>query len=136
MATLVYRNAYFWLNGVDYSSDVSDLSLTYAAEMLDETAMGDDTRIRKGGLKTWQIDATAHQDFTAGHVGSALFALVGSTTCVEIRPQNVCTTAINPSFSGIAILQNFPSQAGAVGTLLDSKFTLMSAGTLNRASSS
>lgn len=136
MATIVYRNAYIWINNVDYSADISDAALTYSAEMLDETAMGDDTRIKKGGLKNWSLDITAHQDFSATHVGANLFALVGTTTCFEIRPLNSCSTAINPSFTGIAILENFPPLGGGVGSLLDTKFTLQSAGTLSRASSS
>jgi hypothetical protein len=136
VATIVYRNAYVWINGVDYSADMAEVSLTYSAEMLDETAMGDDTRIRKGGLKVWSMDFSAHQDFSSAHVGANLFALVGTTTCIELRAQNTCTTAINPSFSGIAILENFPPLGGGVGSLLDTKFSMQSAGTLSRASSS
>jgi len=136
VATVIYRNAFFWLNGVDYSADIADLALNYSSEMVDETAMGDDTRIRKGALKTWNLVAKAHQDFTATHVGANLFSLVGSTTCFELRPLNSCTTAINPSFSGIGILENAPPVAGGVGSLLDMSFTIVSAGTLTRASSS
>jgi hypothetical protein len=136
MATIVYRNAYFWVNGVDYSSDTSELTLNYKAEMLDETAFGDDTRIKKGGLKVWDLSAKFHQDFSSAHVGSALFALVGTTTCVEMRPLNSCSTQINPSFTGIAILESFPPMAGAVGSLLDVSAAFQSAGTLSRASSS
>lgn len=138
MATIVYRNAYFWVNGVDYSADTADLTLNYKAEMLDETAMGDDTRIRKGGLKTWDISAKFHQDFTASHVGNfnGLWALVGTTTCIEMRPQNVCSTISNPSFFGIGILEAAPPMAGAVGSLLDMQATWQSASTLSRASSS
>jgi hypothetical protein len=136
MATIVYRNAYFWVNGVDYASDVAELTLNYKAEMLDETAMGDDTRIKKGGLKVWDVQAKFHQDFSAAHIGSAFFALVGTTTCIELRPQNTCTTVINPSFSGIAILETWNPMSGAVGSLLDTMAPFQAAGTLSRASSS
>lgn len=136
MATVVWRNAFFALNGVDYSDQIESLSLDYSAEMLDETAMGDDTRIMKGGLKNWSIEVNAHQDFGAGKTGANLFSLVGTTTCVEIRPLNSCSTAINPIFSGIAVLESFPPVGGSVGDLLDVPFSLQSAGTLNRASSS
>lgn len=136
MATVVYRNAYVWINGVDYSADIEQADLNYSSELLDETAMGDDTRIMKGGLKKWSLALTAHQDFSAAHVGAALFALVGTTTCIEVRPLNSCTTQINPSFSGIGILDGFPPMAGAVGSLLNTKFAIQNAGTLSRASSS
>jgi hypothetical protein len=101
--------------------------------------MGDDTRIKKGGLKVWDVQAKFHQDYTAGHVGQSLtglWSLVGTTTCIEMRPQNVCATQVNPSFWGIAILESFPPQSGAVGSLLDVSAAFQSAGTLTRASSS
>jgi hypothetical protein len=136
MATIVYRNCYFWVNGVDYSADTADCTLNYKAEMLDETAMGDDTRIKKGGLKVWDVSAKFHQDYTSGHVGQAvtgLWSLVGTTTCIELRPQNACSTLINPQFFGVAILESFPPMAGGVGSLLDISAAFQSAGTLSKA---
>ena len=125
-----------WINNVDYASNVESLGLDYGAEMLDETAMGDDTRINKGGLKTWSVSVNAHQDFAAAQVGANLFALVGTTVCFEIRPENSCSTAINPSYYAIGILENAPPVGGGVGSLLDTAFAIQSAGTLSRASSS
>lgn len=136
MATVVYRNAFFQVNATDLSNDVSELTLNYSSEMLDETAMGDDTRIRKGGLKDWSVEATFHQDFAASQVDATLFSLVGTTTCIELRPVNACSSANNPIFSGIAVLESYPPMGGAVGSLLDTRATFQSAGSLNRASSS
>jgi len=79
MATLVYTNAKIEINGTDLSAHASEVGLNYASEMQDETAMGDDTRVRKGGLKDWSIDVTWHQDFAAGAVDATLFSLVGTT---------------------------------------------------------
>jgi len=55
---------------VDLSGDHNKLALSYGAEMLDETAWGDDTRISKAGLLTvgavhegfWQCDGTSAVD--------------------------------------------------------------------------
>jgi hypothetical protein len=135
MATLVYTNAKFEVNGVDLSANASEVGLNYASEMQDETAMGDDTRIRKGGLKDWSVDVTFHQDFAANKVDATLFSIVGTTVCVEIRPQNICSTSINPIYSGIAIVESYNPLGGAVGALLDAPVTFQSAGTLSRASS-
>ena len=90
MATLVYTNAFIQINAVDLSAHASEVSLNYASEMQDETAMGDSTRVRKGGLKDWSVDVTWHQDFAAGAVDATLFSLVGTTVCMEMRPQNIC----------------------------------------------
>jgi|TARA_R110000824_G_scaffold260399_1_gene449050 hypothetical protein len=136
MATLVYTNAKIEINGVNLSAHASEVGLNFASEMQDETAMGDDTRVRKGGLKDWSIDVTWHQDFAAGAVDATLFSLVGTTVCVELRPQNICSTAINPTYSGIACIESYNPVGGAVGALLDAPTTLQSAGSLSRASSS
>jgi hypothetical protein len=136
MATLVYTNAKFEINGTDLSSHASEVSLNYGSEMQDETAMGDDSRINKGGLKTWSVDVTFHQDFATAAVDQKLFSLVGTTVCFEIRPQNICSTAINPTYSAIGIIESYNPVSGSVGSLLDAPVTIQSAGTLSRASSS
>lgn len=125
-----------WINGVDLSAHCAEASLNYSSETLDETAFGDTTRINKGGLLNWSIDFRFHQDFAAAAVDATLFNLVGTTTCFELRPNNSCSTAINPSFTGIGIVSQYPPMSGAVGTLLDATVTLASAGALSRASSS
>jgi hypothetical protein len=133
MATVHFRNAYFWLNGVDLSSHFAELTLNYGSETLDETAFGDTVRTNKGGLITWSLSGRAHQDFGAGAVDATLFSLVGTTTCFELRPHNTCSTTINPRYDGIGVLSNYSPLGGAVGTLLDTPFELGAASTLNRA---
>jgi hypothetical protein len=133
MATQVYTNAFLQINAVNLSAHASEVSLNYASEMQDETAMGDDSRINKGGLKTWSVDVTFHQDYAAAAVDATLFSLVGTTVCVEVRPQNICSTAINPIFSGIGVIESYNPQGGSVGALLDAPVSIQSAGTLSRA---
>lgn len=135
MATIVWKNAFFAMNGTDYSSDVQELTLNYSAEMLDATVMGLNTRTNKGGLKNWSVEVTFLQNFASGRIGSALFALIGTTTCIEVRPDNSCSTAINPSYSGIGI-PDANGFGGAVGVLLPTQCTFQAAGDLSRASSS
>ena len=133
MATLVYTNAFIQIKAVDMSSHAESVGLNYASEMQDETAMGDSTRVRKGGLKDWSIDVNWHQNFAAGAVDATLFSLVGTTVCVEMRPQNICSTAINPIFSGIGVIESYNPMGGSVGALLDAPTTIQSAGDLSRA---
>lgn len=132
MPASIFRSPYFWMGGVDYSTDISEATLTYSAEMLDVTNMGADTRTKKGGLKTWSLACKTHEDFNVGKLGANLFALVGTTTCFEIRPFNTCTTGVNPSFSGIGTPNGAPPLAGAVGSVLDMAFTIENSGSLTR----
>lgn len=136
MATEVFTNALFWVNATDLSDHVAEVTLNYSSESLDETAMGDTTRIRKGGLKDWSMDVNFQQDFAAAKVDATLFSLMGTTACLMLRPKNSCSTGINPDFSGIGVLETYPPLGGAVGTLLMARATWRSASTLTRASSS
>lgn len=135
MATITWKNAFLAVNGVDYSSDVQELTLNYSSEMLDATVMGLNTRTHKGGLKNWSIETKFLQNFATGRIGSVLFALIGTTSCVEIRPDNSCSTAINPSYSGIGIADS-NGFGGAVGILLPTQCAWQAASDLSRASSS
>ncbi len=139
MATVVWTNAYLQVNATNLSSHVSEMTLNYSAEMLDETAMGDTNRVFKGGLKNWSLDVTFHQDFATGGPDATLFALVGTTSCIEVRPVNACSSANNPIYSATAVLDGYPPMGGAVGDLVDVSVTFQPGGTtpnLSRASSS
>lgn len=132
MSTLHFRNAKVEVNGTDLSDHVESVTINYSSEMLDETAMGDSSRIRKGGLKDWSIDVNFHQDFASGEVDATLFAIVGTTACLEVRPQNICSTTVNPIYSGIGVLESFNPVGGSVGSLLDAPATWQSASDLSR----
>mgnify|MGYP001603133600 CR=1 FL=1 len=132
MATVVWKNASFIVNAVDLSNDVSSMTLNYNSEALDATVMGFDTRIRKGGLFDWSMDITFLQDFAAAQVDATLFALVGATACVQIKPVNAAASATNPRFGGVAVLESYPPMTGAVGTLLQATVRFVSAGDLSR----
>lgn len=129
--SVVFRNAYIWIDANDLSAQCKDATLNYKSEMLDRTAMGDTTRNKRGGLFDWSIDLTFHQSF-ASSVDAVLFPLVGTSALLALRPLNSCTTAVNPSYSGVGCLESYPPLGGAVGTLLAPKATFMSAGALTR----
>jgi len=126
------RNAFLRVNSTDLSDHVESITINYSSEMLDETAMGDSTRIRKGGLKDWSIDVNFHQDLASGEVDATLFSIVGTTACLEVRPQNICSTVSNPRYSGIGILETYNPVGGSVGSLLDAPATWQSAADLDR----
>ena len=136
MATKVFSNGKFQLNAVDLSDHLVSATLNYSSEMLDETAHGDSTRISKGGLKNWTLESVLHQDYGAASVDATLFSILGTTACFELRPDNSCSTAINPTYSGVAILQEYPPVAGGVGELMRVTARFSPASALNRASSS
>jgi len=136
MSTKVLTNGKFQLNATDLSDHLVSVTLNRQSEMLDETAMGDSNRISKAGLLNWSLEAVLHQDYAAANVDALLFAIQGTTACFELRPDNTCSTAINPTYSGICILQEYSPVAGGVGELMRVTARFSPAGSLSRASSS
>ena len=136
MATTVLTDAFVSINGVDLSDHVKSVTLPYAAEMLDDTVMGDDTRSSKGGLKTWSITIEFLNDWAANEVDATLFPLVGATFTIIVRPVNTGgVSATNPNFTGTGILESYPPLGNPVGELATTSVTVQSAGALSRATS-
>ena len=134
MATRILSDAFVSCNAVDLSDHVQEVTLTYNAELLDDTAMGDDTRSRKGGLFDWSVSITFFADEASAKVQQTFFALVGATFAVLIRPDNSeGVGATNPNYTGTGILADIPLVAGAVGDLQMTPINIQAAGTLTRA---
>lgn len=132
MAALVWRDAFLSVDGVDLSDYVQELTLDYGAELLDATVMGDDTRVNKGGLKTWSVGVTFKQILTTAGPEDELFPLVGTSATVVIKPASAATTDSNPSYTGIACLETYTPGGGAVGVLHQATASFQCAGTLTR----
>lgn len=135
MSKIIDTNHYFWVNGFDLSSYADQVTVNYGSEMQDITTFGLQTRTFKGGLKTWSINVNFKYDNSTAGPEASLFALVGTTSCVEVRPVNACTSVNNPSYSGIATLDGIPQQ-GQVGTVITIASNFVASGALSRASSS
>ena len=135
MASFVLNDASVTINSVDLSDHVQSVTINYGAEMQDETAMSDDTRINKGGLKTWSMDIQFKQDHAASEVDATLFSLVGTTFTVAVRPTSSAVGSTNPSFTGTGCLESYNPVGGSVGDLATTSVTIQSAGTLSRSTS-
>jgi len=134
MATLIWTDAGVTVNAVDLSDHVRSVSVTYEAEMQDETAMSLDTRKNKPGLLNWSVDVEFNQDFAAGEVDATLFPLVGAAAfAIAIVPvAGSAESATNPTYEGNVVLESYGPVDGAVGDLAVVRATFRSAGTLSR----
>lgn len=135
MATLAFTNGFCSINGVDLSAFTRSVNINYSAELLDETNMGDDTRVNKGGLKNWSAEVEFNQDFAASSTDVSLFSLVGTTFTVIFRPTASAVSTTNPNFTGTGILESYNPLGNSVGDLATANITIQSAGTLSRATS-
>lgn len=131
----LFTNAKFQANAVDVSAYVTDISLNYGSESLDATTMAGTARKHKGGVTDWSFDITFLYDKSTSGPEANLFALVGTTACYEYRPINVCSSANNPTFSGVGTLTTL-NHGGAYGNLLSLTAKVEAYGAITRASSS
>jgi hypothetical protein len=120
MATMVYTDAFVSINSVDLSDHVKSVTLTYEAEVLDDTVMGTSgTRSAKPGLKNWTLEVNFLQDYAAASVDATLFPLVGAAAFpIKVRPvKGSAISSTNPEYQGNAILTSYPPLTGEVGAL-------------------
>lgn len=135
MASQVLTDAEFNWNSVDLSAYVKSVTVNYEAEMQDETAMGDTTRISLGGLKVWSMDVELLNDEASSAVAQTLFPDVGVQRTALVRPTSSAVGATNPNYTGTGILVSFSPVSGAVGDLNRGTIRIQSAGALSRATS-
>ena len=137
MSTLILDDAFVSIDGVDLSDHVKSVSLSYAGQMQDATAMGLDTLLNKGGIKEWSLSVEFLQDYASGKVDATLFDLVGAAAvAIIVRADNTAGVgATNPNYQGNAVLESYPPIAGGVGELAMASVELKCAGTLTRATS-
>lgn len=131
MSATVYRNAVLLLNGTDLSGALHDFGVEYAAEMLDVTTMGQDTRVKKGGLKTAKMSGKAFFDASVG-VEVILFPDVGvDDVILTVFPDGVTegATGAGAGYAMKGVLSTF-NMGGAVGQPLDVTFAAESRGIL------
>ena len=134
MASFVLLDASLTINSVDLSDHVVSLTLTINNEVQDTTVMGDTFRSRLAGLNDWSADVTLLQDYASAAVDATLQPLISAAPfAVVILPTSDSASPTNPSYTGNALLENYPGIAGTVGETAQVSFTLRGAGTLVRA---
>lgn len=123
MATIVYKDAKVLVDGSELSTALNSLGVEYAAEMLDETCFGDDTRINKGGLFSGKISAEGFMD-SAVDVERVAFSNIGVDDVVmAVFPEGITEGAllVGSGYAMKGVMSDF-TLGGAVGELL--KITL------------
>ena len=130
MATIVYRNAILLIDGCDITVSLHDLGVEYSAEILDETTMGDDTRVHKGGLKTGVISGAGYSNPSDTDVEAVIFSRVGTDdSIVAIFPDGITegSQVLGMGYAMKAVVEEF-ALGSQVGQMLDIKFAAASRG--------
>lgn len=124
MAKVVLTDAYVSVNSVDLSDHVRSVEVTYNADEVEQTTMGDAGHNFLPGLGQQGIVVTFAQDFAASKVDVTLGPLVGAAAfAVEVRPTSASVGSTNPRYYGNCILSNYTPISGGVGDFHEAQAT-------------
>lgn len=135
VAIYTHNDVYLSFGGTEISDHIKSLTLNTGIETLDKTAMGDDTRLMKGGLGTWTLEFEAHGDFAASELDDIIDGLTDNEAAIEVRPVNTTVGATNPKWTGTALVTSYTPITGAVGDLGSASVSCVAASALTRAES-
>jgi len=130
MAQVILTDAYVKLDDTEYSGQNTNVAISYSADAVDNTAMGDDTSINVGGVKSWAVELEFIQDETVS--GQTFFDMVGTVVAIEVRPTSALASPANPSYQGNGLLTDYAPLGGAHGDLVKATLSFVSAGPLTR----
>lgn len=119
MAKIVLRNCFIEVNGVNFSSHVSHVTINLSKDEIDTTNFGGDGRERAAGLKDDSFELTFQQDYAAASVDDTLYPLWDQEEefTVKVRPTSGAISANNPEYSATCILLEYTPLDGDVGDL-------------------
>ena len=133
MGKIVLVDAFVSVGGNDISSNVSSATLTYEADAVEKTCMGDTTHLNMGGLKNWGLEIELLDDYDAAEIDSIMFPLVGTEVACIIRPDSAVVGVDNPQYTGQGVVTSYPPIGGSVGDAAGSSISIVPAGALGRA---
>lgn len=105
------------INGTDFSTSLSAVTLDISVEEQDTTAFGATARTRIGGLQDGSISLDFHQDFGASSIDATLFPILGTNATVVVVPTSGTISATNPSYTAECLVTQYQPFASSVGDL-------------------
>ena len=121
------------VGGVNLSTNLNSVELSIEADDLETTAFGGEWRTRVGGLKTGSITLSFLQDFGAGSVDATLYPLFNTLATVVITPTSGTVNSTNPSYTAVALVNQYMPFASSVGDIATLSVTWPTSGTITRA---
>ena len=121
------------VNGTNLSTNLNSVELSIEADDLETTAFGGEWRTRIGGLKTGAITLSFLQDFGAGPVDAPLYPLFTTLATVVITPTSGSVSSTNPSYTAVALVNQYMPFASSVGDIATLSVTWPTSGTITRA---
>lgn len=138
MAVFLNNTVGLKINAIDLSDHVTSVTLNYAADELEVTAMGDTAHKFVKGLESGTLTVSFLNDTAASQVLTTLNSAFGTTVAVKMVQEKVpAVSATNPLYTFDILVNNLTPINGAVGDIgtqditftLNSKVTVATTGT-------
>lgn len=135
MPKFALKDASLTIDGTDLSDHVESLELSYEADMVEVTSMGDVGREYTPGLTNGTLSVTFRQNYDAGKVDATLFPLLGgASAAIVVKPTSGAVAATNPSFTATAHLSSYSGPvSGSVGDVANASAEFQLSGPITRA---
>jgi hypothetical protein len=133
MAVFLNNKVGVKINNVDLSDHVTSVTLNYAADELEVTAMGDTAHKFVKGLESGTLTVSFLNDTAATNVLATLNAAFGTTVAAKlIQEKATAVGSTNPLYTFDILVNNLTPINGGVGDIgtQDITFTLNSAVTV------
>ena len=134
MAVFLNNKVGVKINAVDLSDHVTSITLNYAADELEVTAMGDTAHKFVKGLESGTLTVSFLNDTATSQVLQTLNSAFGTTVATKlIQEKGTAVSATNPVYEFDILVNNLTPINGAVGDIgtQDITFTLNSKVTPN-----
>lgn len=129
MAVFLNNTVGLKINAVDLSDHVTSVTLNYAADELEVTAMGDTAHKFVKGLESGTLTVSFLNDTASTNVLQTLNAAFGTTVAVKmVQEKTPAVSATNPLYTFDILVNNLTPINGGVGDIgtQDITFTLNS----------
>ena len=131
MAIFLNNKVGFKINSVDLSDHVTSLTLNYAADELEVTAMGDTAHKFVKGLEASSVTIDFLNDTASANVLATLQAAWGTNVTVTLlQTKGTAVSATNPLYTMTVLVNNTTDINGATGDLSTQSVTWNVSGTV------
>ena len=123
MPRLVLNNAYVLFASNDISEFVTQIELKTSVDVIDTTRIGSQSRTRQAGVFDNSVSFQFNQDFADNALeelvnGTSMAnTTVGTTVQMQVRPVNAAVSASNPKYTFNAVITEWQSVSGELGSL-------------------
>jgi len=123
MPRLVLNNAYVLFASNDISEFVTQIELKTSVDTIDTTQIGAQSRTRQAGVFDNSVTFQFNQDYASGALeqlinGTSMAnTTVGTAVAMQIRPVNAAVSASNPKYTFNAVITEWQSVSGELGSL-------------------